>query len=89
LISALLLFCSSFVLVTLLGLQTHFVRDRHVLTAFTTSACIGMCQLVTYKLAPDATFIESACFVSGGAFGIVFSMHIHKYISKFLHTSSK
>lgn len=75
-----ILFSSSFTIVCLLGLQSQFVRDKQVLTAFVTSLGIGICQVMQYKLAPDATFIESGFFILGGAFGIVSSIYIHNFL---------
>lgn len=72
-----MLFFSSFFLVLLLGFQSQIVRDKHVIAAFVTSLMIGTCQLVLFKLAPNASLHESVVFVLGGAFGIVSSIYAH------------
>jgi hypothetical protein len=38
---------------------------------------IGTCQLVLFKLAPNASTSESIVFVLGGAFGITSSIYLH------------
>jgi hypothetical protein len=69
------LFMSTFVLVMTLGLQSQFVNNGHYLPAFCNSLMIGASNLVLFKLAPDATGIEIAAYLSGGPFGIVTSMY--------------
>ena len=54
-----LLFFSSYSVVLLLGFQSQIVRDKHVFAAFITSLMIGTCQLVLFKLAPNASTLES------------------------------
>lgn len=73
----LMLFFSSYSVVLLLGFQSQIVRDKHVIAAFITSLMIGTCQLVLFKLAPNASTLESIVFVLGGAFGIVSSIYLH------------
>lgn len=72
-----MLFFSSYFLVLLLGFQSQIVRDKQIIAAFVTSLLIGTCQLVLFKLAPDASPAESVVFVLGGACGIVSSIYVH------------
>lgn len=76
--TALILFASTFVLVFFLGLQSLNVNSGRYLAAFLTSFGIGLSQLALYKLAPDATGLQIAAYLSGGPFGIVASMWAHK-----------
>lgn len=76
------LFASSYIVVCLLGLQSQFVRDKQVAVSFATSLGIGICNVLQFKLAPNASLIESAFFVLGGACGIVSSIYLHTYIVK-------
>ena len=75
--SSLLLFGSSFIVVLLLGLQTHFVKDKLKGASFITSIMIGVSQLFVLKGVPNANLIESTFFVLGGACGIVVSIMLH------------
>lgn len=72
------LFLSTYVLVMTLGLQSQFVNNGHYLPAFCNSLAIGASNLVLFKLAPDATGIEIAAYLTGGPFGIVTSMVIFR-----------
>lgn len=83
------LFGSSYLVVLLLGLQSQLVRDKHKALSFVTSLGIGTCQLSLFKLAPDASLYESIAFVLGGACGIVSSIHVHNWISKWLIKNKK
>lgn len=76
--AALSLFASTFALVFFLGLQSLNVNRGRYLAAFVTSICIGLSQLVLFKLAPDATGLEITAFVAGGPFGIVTGMWVHQ-----------
>lgn len=68
------LFFSTFGLVFCLGLQSQLVNNGHGLAAFGNSLAIGACNLVLFKLAPNATGPEIAAYLLGGPFGIVASM---------------
>lgn len=72
--TALALLASTFVLVFFLGLQSLAVNRGHYVLAFFNSLAIGASQLVLFKLAPDASGLEIAAFMSGGPFGIVAAM---------------
>jgi hypothetical protein len=75
-ITVIALFASTFALVFFLGLQSLNVNRGHYTAAFFTS--IGTGQLVLYKLAPNASGLEIAAYLSGGPFGIVASMLFHR-----------
>lgn len=76
--SALLLLASTFSLVFCLGLQSQLVNNQHYVAAFINSLAIGSCNLVLFKLAPDATGLEIAAYLAGGPFGIVASMGAYR-----------
>lgn len=76
--SALYLLVSTFGLVFALGLQSQLVNNGHFVAAFFNSAAIGSCNLVLFKLAPDASGFEIAAYLAGGPFGIVASMWVYR-----------
>ncbi|NVM87600.1 hypothetical protein FHT32_001239 [Variovorax sp. SG517] len=76
--SALWLFVGTFGLVFALGLQSQLVNNGHFVAAFLNSGAIGVCNLVLFKLAPDATGIEIAAYLAGGPLGIVASMWVYR-----------
>lgn len=76
--NALLLLISTFVLVFALGLQSQLVNNGHFVAAFLNSAVIGICNLMLFKLAPEASGIEIAAYLVGGPFGIVASMWVYR-----------
>lgn len=76
--SILALFASAFVLVFFLGLQSQVVRDGRYLAAFFNSFAIGACNLIMFKLAPDAGPAEIAAYLTGGPLGICSSMLFHR-----------
>jgi predicted membrane channel-forming protein YqfA (hemolysin III family) len=75
--SALVLFGSSLLSVMLLGFQSQLNRLGHKMPAFFISACIGVMQIVSYKLVPGAETLELVMFVLGGSCGIVVIIHVH------------
>lgn len=77
---ALTLFVSTFVLVFALGLQSLNVNGGHYRAAFINSFLIGAAQMVLLKLGPNAGWAEIAAYLSGGPFGIVTSMHFHRWL---------
>ncbi len=79
----LILFGSSFALVFLLGLQSLSVNGGHERAAIFNSCCIGLMNIVMFKLAPDASLTESACYVIGGPIGIVASMRFFRRYRRF------
>ena len=82
--TAALLFCSTFCLVFFLGLQSLNVNNGHKLAAFLTSFGIGASNLVLFKLAPDASGMEIAAFLTGAPFGIVASMYAHPWLVRLI-----
>lgn len=80
--TALALLASTFALVFALGLQSQLVNNGHYFSAFANSLLIGGCNLVLFKLAPDASGIEIAAYLTGGPFGIVASMAFYRWIKR-------
>lgn len=80
--SAAYLFASTLGLVYFLGLQSQLVNNGHYVAAFINSAAIGACNLVLFKLAPNASGIEIAAYLSGGPFGIVASMATYRHLRR-------
>ena len=78
--TAILLFASTFALVFFLGLQSLNVNSGRFAAAFFTSFGIGLSNLALFKLAPDATGIEIAAYLTGGPAGIISSMWAHRRI---------
>ena len=74
------LFLSTLLLVFFLGLQSLNVNGGRYLAAFFTSFGIGAANLALFKLAPDASGLEIAAYLSGGPVGIVASMWAHRRI---------
>lgn len=74
------LFCSTFVLVMALGLQSLNVNGGHHIAAFFTSFAIGASNLVLFKLAPNAGTTEIIAYLSGGPLGIIAAMEVHPRI---------
>lgn len=83
--TALMLFVSTFALVFALGLQSLNVNGGHYAAAFLTSFAIGGANLLLYKMAPDASGIEIAAYLSGGPLGIVCSMRAHRALVRLIH----
>lgn len=79
--SAALLLASTFALVFCLGLQSQLVNNGHWWSAFFNSLAIGSCNLVLFKLAPEASGIEIAAYLAGGPFGIVASMWFYRQLN--------
>ncbi|HEY3432517.1 MAG TPA: hypothetical protein VGK09_08215 [Rhodocyclaceae bacterium] len=77
--TAIALLASTFSLVFFLGKQSLVVNSGHRAMAFCNSLMIGLCQLMLYKLAPDATGIEIGAYLIGGPFGIVAAMATFKW----------
>lgn len=74
------LFASTFALVFALGLQSLNVNGGHYRAAFLTSFAIGAANLVLFKLAPEASGIEIAAYLTGGPAGIVCAMRAHPWM---------
>jgi hypothetical protein len=73
-VNSIALLASTFCLVFFLGLQSLIVNAGHKWFAFANSFAIGTANLVLFKLAPNASGIEIAAYLSGGPFGIVAAM---------------
>lgn len=82
--NAILLFLSTFVLVFALGMQSLNVNGGHYRAAAITSLFIGAGQMVLYKLAPSADWIEIMAYLVGGPIGITASMASHSSIINFI-----
>lgn len=80
--TALLLFLSTFGLVFLLGVQSQFVNRGRALPAFFISFFIGAGNLLMLKLAPNASPLEMAAYMSGGPIGIVCAIHFFAWLHK-------
>ncbi|TMS58505.1 hypothetical protein MW7_007195 [Imbroritus primus] len=78
LMSASLLFASTFVLVFALGLQSQLTNNGHYLMAFGNSLLIGSANLVVLKLGPDATGWQIFGYLAGGPLGIVCAMYVFR-----------
>lgn len=76
--TALYLLASTFCLVFALGLQSQLVNNGHYRGAFFNSLAIGACNLVLFKLAPDASGLEIAAYLAGGPVGIVAAMWAYR-----------
>lgn len=74
--NSLALFASAFVQVFCLGMQSLLVNNGHRAGAFINSFAIGACNLVMLKLAPGASGIEVAAYLSGGPIAIVSAMEV-------------
>lgn len=74
-----LLFASTLMLVMSLGAQSLFVNNGRYLPAALNSFAIGTGQLILYKLAPDASGLEIAGFLTGGPIGIVAVMYLLRH----------
>lgn len=72
------LLLSTFALVFALGMQSQLVNNGHYLGAFFNSLAIGACNLVLFKLAPNAGGLEVAAYLAGGPFGIVAAMAVYR-----------
>lgn len=78
------LFASTFILVFALGLQSLNVNNGHFVLAALTSFVIGSGQMVLFKLAPNANWMEIGAYLCGGPFGITASMWVHPRLAKII-----
>lgn len=76
------LFGSTFVVVFALGAQSLLVNNGRYVAAFCNSILIGICNLVLFKLAPQASPDEMVAFLSGGPFGIVSAMWVFRHLHR-------
>lgn len=75
---ALILFLSTFVLVFALGFQSLNVNQGRYMAAGITSFVVGAGQMLLYKLAPGAGWLEIGAYLVGGPLGIMASMLVHR-----------
>jgi len=81
--TALVLFCSTYLLVLALGLQSLNVNGGHRVLAALTSFGIGTGNLVVLKVMPGPTNEwEVAAYLIGGPLGIVTSMAVHPWLAR-------
>jgi hypothetical protein len=80
--NAMLLFLSTFAGVFCMGAQSLLVNNGFYMAAFGNSILIGSCQFLLFKLAPEASGLEVAAFLSGGPFGIVAAMIIFRSLHR-------
>lgn len=76
------LFASTFLVVFALGAQSLLVNNGRYVLAFCNSFVIGSCNLVLFKLTPDATGWQIAAFLLGGPLGIVSAMWVFRHLHR-------
>lgn len=76
------LFASTFLVVFALGAQSLFVNNGRYVLAFCNSFVIGICNLVLFKLTPEASGWQVAAFLIGGPLGIVSVMWLFRYLHR-------
>ena len=76
------LFGSTFVVVFALGAQSLLVNNGRYGAAFCNSILIGICNLVLFKLAPQAAAGEIVAFLLGGPLGIVSAMWVFRHLHR-------
>lgn len=78
---AFVLFAATFLLLAFLGAQALYVNAGRYIGAFLAATAASTCNLLLYKLAPDAGSVEMVCFVMGGPCGLIAAMyglrHLH------------
>src|SRR5574340_500931 len=79
-VTELLLFLSTFISVFALGVQSLNVNNGHYVAAFFTSFLIGGANLMLFRLAPNATGLQIAAYLSGGAIGIICAMRVFAWV---------
>lgn len=77
-LSALLLFCSQALTVTLLVVQSRLNIHGYNRLAAINSLAIGTCQLMMWKVMPNPSWVEVAAFLLAGPVGNVIAMHINR-----------
>lgn len=83
------LFASTFVVVFALGAQSLLVNNGRYVAAFTNSFLIGGCNMVLFKLAPQALPWEVAAYLLGGPFGIIGAMWMFRHLHRKPHKKRK
>jgi Na+/proline symporter len=87
--NAIMLFCSSFTVILLLGLQSQYVRLKQVIPSLVTSTLVGICQIYLYKEVHDSNTIENIAFVSGGVLGTIGSIFLYTFLTKYIKHEEK
>lgn len=77
-ITAAIIFASTFILVFALGFQSLNVNNGHYKAAFLTSFAIAVSNLVLFKTVPQADWLQIAAYLLAGPFAIVASMWAHR-----------
>lgn len=80
--TALALFISTMLLVMALGAQSLLVHNGRYWSAFFNSFAIGVCNIILFKLAPNASPQEIAGYLSGGPVGIVLAMYFLRHLQR-------
>jgi hypothetical protein len=80
--TALIIFGSTFILVFALGFQSLNVNNGHYKAAFFTSFAIALSNLILLKTVPQANWLEIAAYLTSGPFAIITSMWAHKRLVK-------
>lgn len=75
----LVIFCASFSIVFMLGLQSLSVNGGHELVAFTNSCLIGCVNAFILTVIPKAEGLEIVAYIAGGPLGIVASMRFFRW----------
>jgi len=78
-ITALLIFASTFTLVFALGFQSLNVNNGHYKAAFLTSFAIGIANLILFKTVPQADMLDVGAYLIAGPFAIIASMKAHDW----------
>lgn len=77
--NALLLFASQFVVVALLVIQSQNNTHGRFWMATWTSLGIGIAQVLTFKLLPDATPTEMIAWIVAGPFANMFAQWVKRH----------
>ena len=72
-----LMFLSSFILVTLFGLQSKNVQHSRYFPAFFISIGISISNFIFVKYAATGSYDVLISTASGGAFGIITAIYVH------------
>ncbi len=81
-ITAILIFISTFILVFALRFQSLNVNNGHYKAAFFTSFAIGVANLVLFKTVPQADLFDVSAYLIAGPFAITASMKAHDWWHK-------
>lgn len=79
-LSASIVFASTFLTVFALGLQSLNVNQGHYIAAAATSAAISSGHLWLYRVMPDPSALDLVGYYLGGIVGITASMWFHRNV---------